>query len=83
MQLPGGYSPIFLLFFAFCLSFFCVLRFRQHPEKLKMLIFNFNSHARVGRDASGVRGITRGVHFNSHARVGRDRSDTVAGRMPS
>ena len=32
MQLPGGYSPIFLLFFAFCVSFFCVLRFRRQFE---------------------------------------------------
>ena len=33
---------------------------------------NFNSHARVGRDATNVEDVQKFYDFNSHARVGRD-----------
>ena len=34
--------------------------------------FNFNSHARVGRDANASYTAYNVPNFNSHARVGRD-----------
>ena len=33
---------------------------------------NFNSHARVGRDAEHMPVVEEQINFNSHARVGRD-----------
>ena len=38
-----------------------------------IMIINFNSHARVGRDQTSLRFPQPCHHFNSHARVGRDR----------
>ena len=38
----------------------------------KQLGFNFNSHARVGRDLALAKMIKKLGDFNSHARVGRD-----------
>ena len=34
--------------------------------------YNFNSHARVGRDGRGDAYFLQPSNFNSHARVGRD-----------
>ena len=48
MQPLGGYSPIFLLFFAFCVSGDILLREEQRSD--------FNSHARVGRDGTAQNG---------------------------
>ena len=39
-----------------------------------LLITNFNSHARVGRDDILHSYISSFSHFNSHARVGRDQA---------
>ena len=36
--------------------------------------FDFNSHARVGRDDCPAHPLNALVNFNSHARVGRDRN---------
>ena len=67
MQPLGGYSPIFLLFFAFCVSGDNRTGADRGGRKN-----NFNSHARVGRDYIGCTWLNVAVNFNSHARVGRD-----------
>ena len=42
-----------------------------HPDTAAFAQY-FNSHARVGRDATGSNPVIRTKNFNSHARVGRD-----------
>ncbi len=42
-------------------------------------LWNFNSHACVGRDKKLVSTLTTSNHFNSHARVGRDFAGLASG----